>query len=350
MKGIFIRKGFTLIEILLVISIIAILASVVLLALNPSKQFNAAQDRSRFNDADKLQKALAQYQIDFGVLPKESQIPLISETPKPICAFGKSASTCMNFDSELVSAYLVTIPRDPAEVDANYSGYKVAKGNPQPIVESTNFNHSIFTLDAGLVGEWNFETPGTTAYDASLNGNDGTYAGSPSLNISVPKTTFTNKKSLNLNGTSQYVTMPNSASLQIATGTLSAWINTSNAGAGFRGIVVKQMAFGMFLLDNVFVLYDWSANVTITTGVSLNDGRWHHVALAFRSGVANGTTFYIDGQPVAVTNFTVANQTVAPTIAANGTVQYFTGLIDNARIYNRVLSAAEIAALAKGEG
>ncbi len=58
------RTGFTLIEILLVIGILAILSSVVIIAINPARQFAQARDTQRSNNIKTISDAVYQYLID----------------------------------------------------------------------------------------------------------------------------------------------------------------------------------------------------------------------------------------------------------------------------------------------
>ena len=57
-------SGFTLIELLLVIGIIAILAAIVIVAINPSKQLGDARDAQRRSDVNTILNGFWQYAID----------------------------------------------------------------------------------------------------------------------------------------------------------------------------------------------------------------------------------------------------------------------------------------------
>ena len=110
------RKGFTLIELLLVIGIIAILASIVIVAINPTKQLGDARDAQRRADVNTILNAVYQYAIDNnGNLP--SGIP--TTTAKPICQASLDPATCTAAGylgvslRMLTGAYLTSIPKDP---------------------------------------------------------------------------------------------------------------------------------------------------------------------------------------------------------------------------------------------
>lgn len=110
------RQGFTLIELLLVIGIIAILASIVIVAINPTKQLGDARDAQRRSDVNTILNAVYQYAIDNnGNLP--SGIP--TTTPKSICQASLDPATCIAAGylgvnlRMLTGSYLTGIPKDP---------------------------------------------------------------------------------------------------------------------------------------------------------------------------------------------------------------------------------------------
>lgn len=83
-------QGFTLVEMLVVIGILALLAGLVIATLNPIAQFQKGRDAERKSDLSQIQKALEQYYQDTGSYPASNasfQIVGLNATAVP---FGKS--------------------------------------------------------------------------------------------------------------------------------------------------------------------------------------------------------------------------------------------------------------------
>jgi prepilin-type N-terminal cleavage/methylation domain-containing protein len=123
------NKGFTLLEILLVIAAIGILAAIVLVAINPTKQIESARSAQRKSEINSITKAIQQYSID-----NNGQYPAGIETgAKPICNTGSQKSTdtlspttlCDNKTDlrVLVPTYIASIPQS----DSN--NYYVRRSN-----------------------------------------------------------------------------------------------------------------------------------------------------------------------------------------------------------------------------
>ncbi len=120
--GILPRPGFTLIEIILVVALIGILASVVIIAINPAKQFASTNNAKRRADINVISSAVNQYLIDHKSLPST-----ITPTSTEICTTGGSCAGLIDL-SVLTNGqlYLTSIPIDPTTTSTNGTGYTIA--------------------------------------------------------------------------------------------------------------------------------------------------------------------------------------------------------------------------------
>ncbi len=121
--------GFTLIEVLLVIAMLAILAAVVIVAINPSKQFGEAQNAQRRSDVLAILDAFHQYTIDnYGSYPTGNNLSegvTCEDDGDAICQSGQSCDG-INIDDLIVDGkYLVDIPSDPTTATDDVTGYKI---------------------------------------------------------------------------------------------------------------------------------------------------------------------------------------------------------------------------------
>jgi hypothetical protein len=174
--------------------------------------------------------------------------------------------------------------------------------------------------------------------DSTVYANHGTpYGGMSAGSDLVAGKTGT---AIDFDGSNDMIDMNNDAELQLSTGTVSSWIKTPDAGSSYRGIAIKQAAYGHFLDSNTYIAYDWNAGANRSSGQNLADNNWHHTAFSFQSGVASGTRIYSDAVLRATSQITVLNQNVRFAIAA-GTqaptgLQLFTGNIDEVRVANKI--------------
>ncbi|MBI4079238.1 MAG: type II secretion system protein [Candidatus Levybacteria bacterium] len=98
--------GFTLIELLVVIGILAVLFAIVLVAINPARQFSQANDTKRSSDVNALLNAIHQYAAD----NRGNLAPLgITATATEIGDTVGMIDIC----DELVPTYIAGLPRDP---------------------------------------------------------------------------------------------------------------------------------------------------------------------------------------------------------------------------------------------
>lgn len=124
------KQGFTLIELLIVIGIIAILAGIVIVAINPKRQFAMANNTERQAEVKTILNALNQYTIDqrgslLNLLPvgytRSNILNIVTGT-------GLDATEISL--SPLVPTYLVPdVPFDPAATSAHDTGYDLVIEN-----------------------------------------------------------------------------------------------------------------------------------------------------------------------------------------------------------------------------
>jgi prepilin-type N-terminal cleavage/methylation domain-containing protein len=112
------RQGFTLIEILVVIGIIAVLAAVVLVAINPSRQFKMARDTQRVSNVNALLNSISQNIAENrGVFHCNGAALALPATSTVV----KSGAGGFDLASCVVPAYISVLPFDPSANGAHYA-------------------------------------------------------------------------------------------------------------------------------------------------------------------------------------------------------------------------------------
>ena len=208
--------------------------------------------------------------------------------------------------------------------------------------------------DGGLVAYWDFdEGSGATLFDSSGNTNTGTISGASWI-------TGYYQSALEFNGTSNYVTIPISPSLDIggAAVSISSWLKLDILPTAIPG------TFGpIFDSDqDSYILYLDKANAELRFKVKDNDidverpgipesllstGNWIHVV-----GVYNGdeAMIYLNGELVDYhINIFLDNLLTGqvPQLGQNGGL-YYDGSIDELKIYDRALSRDEVKSIYQG--
>jgi hypothetical protein len=215
-------------------------------------------------------------------------------------------------------------------------------------------------LAVGLVAFYRFdETNGTSAADSSGNGKTANMYGA----------TFASGLQGNaatMNGNNEFVGLPSGIVSGLSSFSICAWVNLPAAPPTWA----RVFDFGGGMTDYMYLSvngYPGMLSFDILSGdggvdqqinaPELTTGAWQHVAvtLAAETGTPTGT-LYVNGVAVTRSTTVTASPMSLGTTTQNwlgrsqfGHDPYLTGQIDNFRIYDRPLSAAEVQALFAGE-
>ncbi len=146
------QAGFTLIELLVVIGVIAILAAIVLVAVNPGRQFAQARDTQRRSDLYSITNAIYQFAAEHdGNLPDtdgDDSATNFPQTPTCISALttGTSAAGCFDLaqgtdeagTETIVPTYIAEMPMDPSTGTSDNTQYYVNEDANGRVVASAS--------------------------------------------------------------------------------------------------------------------------------------------------------------------------------------------------------------------
>ena len=205
-----------------------------------------------------------------------------------------------------------------------------------------------WVVPAGLVAVYTFsEGAGTTTADATGGGKIGTLSGA---------TWTTSGKfgsALSFDGVNDWVTVADAAALDLTSGmTIEAWVYPAALGA-WRTVALKEssagLAYGLYANDNAPARPSGQVNLGGPDRVVQGNGplplnTWSHIALTYGGG---NLRLFVNGVQVGTKAQTGNILTTASPLRIGGNSvwgEYFSGRIDELRIYNRALTAAEILA------
>jgi hypothetical protein len=193
----------------------------------------------------------------------------------------------------------------------------------------------------GLVGYW--DAANTRSYSGTGLTVNGLVGGIGGTLVNGVGFGTTDNGYFIFDGSNDYINFGNSSTLQQSTGSLSAWTKASSPGSGYRGIIAKQGAYGLFYTDSVLVAYDWAADTPRSTGINIADNTWKNVVLTYQSGVSNGTRIYINGVSVLTATITIQSQVANLFGGAEANANQFASCqISSFKMHNRVLTASEV--------
>ena len=206
----------------------------------------------------------------------------------------------------------------------------------------------------GPVAHWRFdEGGGANAADATGNGNAGTLQGGVSW--------IAGKRlgAVQFDGSTGFVRVPSSASLEPANVSVSAWVKRSGWPGDLKYIVGKgayaceAASYGLYTGPNGGLMFYVSDGAAYTRSADAGalpwDGAWHHVAGTFDG---QALRLYVDGTeigtpvsrsaPITYTMQNPVDMLLGDYGGCGG--KAFDGGLDEAKIWNRALSPAEVEA------
>jgi hypothetical protein len=201
------------------------------------------------------------------------------------------------------------------------------------------------TLPADLVAAYGFnEGSGNTAADATGNSNTGTIFGA----TWTPSGRYGN--ALSFNGSSSRVDIIDSNSVDLTSGmTLEAWVYPTSL-SGWRTVVLKEisggLSYALYAHDNApqpaAYINTGGSDLPVAGTASIPINTWTHLAATY-----DGTSFslFVNGSNVGTSTSIGAIRTSTSPLRIGGNAiwgEYFSGRIDEVRIYNRALSQSEI--------
>jgi hypothetical protein len=198
----------------------------------------------------------------------------------------------------------------------------------------------------GLVAGYGFnEGGGTTVADASGNGNAGTVEGAAWVPIGRMG------GAMEFDSANDWVRVPDANSLDVTRVTVSAWIKPKLIAGRWRSVLFKERAggisYGLYAHNtrtNQPSAEIWTTAATAVPGGSqVTDGQWTHLAMTYDGAFAR---LYVNGvqvgQAARTGNLFVSDGAMRIGNNAIWTNEFFDGVIDEVRVYNRALDAAEI--------
>ena len=226
-----------------------------------------------------------------------------------------------------------------------YAQYSWASGVRD--AQENIFLDTISDANLKVLLAWNMS--GTIVKDTTTNANNFTWM------WGITNPVISGEQVLSFNGTSQYAERTGIA-LTAYPFTLSAWVNVTT-GAWTRSILMLWNSgttttyYGIQLINGLPSIVATNTAVTATNSTHIiTTGQWYHIVGVFAS--ATSRTLYVNGSQEATNATSVlysgntnAQLRVGRYVAT--ATNYFSGYIDDARVYNKTLTQAEITTLYK---
>ena len=358
------RQGFTLFEVLITITIMAIVLSVVgtgVVSFKSRQSFTLdvesvveglrnAQNRAIFSDGGTGWGIQFSHQVsgrDYFEIFSGAAYATSSVVTKQEVSASVFTDPAEGQSATITFAQETGVPSEPMII-----ALQRTNTNDMAIVTMSSLGKITVERESSLAGYWPFdERSGTVAYDASSAGNNGDLtasASAPSWQTSGCKV----GTCLTFNGSSTYTQITGYKGIsQASARTITMWIKGSTGSTAQSLIGWGSDSTGAEYVIDVDETID-AAEVEVSGGyrtatTDIIDGTWHFVAVVFSGTDVSDHTIYVDGAAESITTTSAQALSTGSTedvlIGSDPILaQYFNGTIDDVRIYSRALSAMEI--------
>lgn len=197
-------------------------------------------------------------------------------------------------------------------------------------------------INNNLVGHWMFEN---NVYDSSDHGNDGSLFGDPEYVTGIVGNT-----AMQFDGDGDYITIPESPDFSMTSFTLAAWVKIPNSiPSGWRTIIEHNRSgnnwFGLWKSNNGNMFhFRWGNAAVSDFSTAISPDVWYHVAGTYDL-FTQTAHLYLNGEldrTVQNANVPTASNSVLRIGINMQNNEDFFGIIDDVRVYNRVLNESEI--------
>ena len=390
------RKSFTLIELLVVLALVAILSVVVILTLNPAELIKQARDSNRLSDLSTINTALNLFSADVtGGFMGTSTVVYVSIPDNASSTCGSLGLPALpsgytyncvttanlrntngtgwipvNFQRISSNSPISQLPIDPQNTtstkyytyvtggswqlatkleSSKYQATAYAAGGADPSTYTIGNNLSLAPFVGGLVGWWKF--------DNSLNDDSG-YAATSTVGGSFVFSAGKTGQAAIFDGSTNYLDVQN-----IDRGynvnrnsdvTVLAWVKPVSTDGTTDIISVGRYGYcwNYGMINNAGKISSRFGNGDKYTTIShISNSQWNFIGIVY-SAPAWEISYYhnsnfVEKQSTAWAKDTCsAGARIGSSMDAGGVYgEKFNGSIDDLRIYNRALSAAEISAI-----
>ncbi len=211
-------------------------------------------------------------------------------------------------------------------------------------------------LSRGLVGHWTFDGPdmdwGSTTsevQDVSGQGNHGN--ATTTMSAATSPTSGVVGQGMQFDGVKDEILAGDDISTRLNRDfTLAAWVYFEDV-SGYRAIISHDVGEWYFLKNNTsnkLAFAEATISVDAEANTALEANRWYHAVVTIGAGTPATVTFYLNGVPDGsdTTSGTYDDNATSKQVSigsgGEGGGNAMKGKIDDVRIYDRALSAAEV--------